>query len=295
MNPPPPAAPAAVSLADGRRLELYTLGEPDAPPVIYCHGTPGSRYELLLTREALRHAAPGLRLVAINRPGYGHSTWIARPGFAPWATDAAQAADQLGIGRFAVLGASGGAPFALACAQQLPDRVSKVAIVAGVAPPDTPGMSHAATIAKEPRHPTVRRLRYSVLAAAVRLGAADRLTRRVIHALGPTDRAALSHPDAVAALAAVVAEGFAQHGRAAAHEAGLFQRPWDFDLAHIHQPVHLWHGGLDTRIPARVAPAVARQPLHATATLWPDHGHFSWAASNAIAEITAFLADLPPV
>ncbi|MGW0706482.1 alpha/beta fold hydrolase [Streptomyces sp. NPDC002643] len=49
------------------------------------------------------------------------------------AADVAQIADALGIGRFAVVGRSGGAPHALACAALLPDRTTRVAALVSLA------------------------------------------------------------------------------------------------------------------------------------------------------------------
>jgi pimeloyl-ACP methyl ester carboxylesterase len=46
----------------------------------------------------------------------------------------AQLADALGVPRFAVMGASGGAPHALACAALLAGRVTGVVCLAGLAP-----------------------------------------------------------------------------------------------------------------------------------------------------------------
>src|SRR5439155_21285508 len=50
--------------------------------------------------------------------------------------DVVEAADALGIARFAVLGVSGGGPYALACAAKIPDRLTAAGIVCGVAPLD---------------------------------------------------------------------------------------------------------------------------------------------------------------
>ncbi|HEX6301470.1 MAG TPA: alpha/beta hydrolase [Acidimicrobiia bacterium] len=130
----------SIRLSSGRHLDYFATGPRDAPAVLYCHGTPGSRFELLLARPALERNHVDMRLIALNRPGYGTSSFVSAHGFLPWARDSDEAADRLGLDRFAVLGASGGSPFALACAHTLGDRIRKVAIVAGVAPPDTPGM-----------------------------------------------------------------------------------------------------------------------------------------------------------
>jgi pimeloyl-ACP methyl ester carboxylesterase len=56
------------------------------------------------------------------------------------AADVAAIADALGIGRFAVLGHSGGGPHALACAALLPERVIAAVSVSGPAPFDAAGL-----------------------------------------------------------------------------------------------------------------------------------------------------------
>jgi pimeloyl-ACP methyl ester carboxylesterase len=56
------------------------------------------------------------------------------------AADVAAIADALGIGRFAVLGHSGGGPHALACAALLPERVIAAVSVSGPAPFDADGL-----------------------------------------------------------------------------------------------------------------------------------------------------------
>lgn len=279
---------ATVELADGRRVAHCTLGEQDAPVVVYCHGTPGSRWELLLARSALERSQVPLRLVALDRPGYGPSTFVAQRGFLPWARDVAEVLDRLGIGDVAVLGASGGSPFALGCARSLGGRVTRVAIVAGVAPPDMPGMQDAAALAGESASDPVRRLRYGGLSLAARMGLTPWLVRRLVASLGPADREALDRPGLLASLGRVVGEAYAQGGRAAAHEAGLFMRPWDFDLSRVSQEAWVWHGRQDTRIPARVGVSLADRLPRASCAVWPQHGHFSWTVSDDVADVARF-------
>lgn len=75
-------------------------------------------------------------------------------------------------------------------------------------------------------------------------------------------------------------------------EAGLFMQPWDFDPSLVNQEVRFWHGAQDTRIPASVATSFAERMPHASATIWPHHGHFSWATSDDIKDVTAFLTEI---
>ena len=95
------------------------LGKHGPGPVFLCHGTPSSR----LNRpddESTR--ALGVRLIAIDRPGCGLSDFLPGRTLLDWPTDLAAVADALGIGRFAVVGFSGGGPYVAASAFALPDR-----------------------------------------------------------------------------------------------------------------------------------------------------------------------------
>src|SRR4051812_49452500 len=78
----------------------------------------------------------GIRVVTYDRPGYGRSTRHPGRRVVDCVGDVATIADELGIKRFAVSGASGGGPHALAIAARLPERVTRVACVVGAAPYD---------------------------------------------------------------------------------------------------------------------------------------------------------------
>ena len=64
-------------------------------------------------------AAAGVRMIGVDRPGYGLSTVPWAAGFSNWPRAVAALADQLGLGRFAVLAHSLGSAFALACGAAL--------------------------------------------------------------------------------------------------------------------------------------------------------------------------------
>jgi hypothetical protein len=73
-------------------------------------------------------------------------------------------------------------------------------------------------------------------------------------------------------------------------EAGLMMQAWDFDPMRIDNVVRFWHGGEDTRVPARVATEFAARLPNASAVQWPRHGHFSWAPGDESAEVAGWLA-----
>src|SRR5690606_26673026 len=116
---------------DGRRLAVEQRGRPDGHPVFLLHGTPGSRLGPRPRASVLYRL--GIRLITFDRPGYGGSDRMRGRRVADVAADVACIADALGLGAFAVVGRSGGAPHALACAALMPDRVTRVAALVGLA------------------------------------------------------------------------------------------------------------------------------------------------------------------
>jgi pimeloyl-ACP methyl ester carboxylesterase len=123
-----------VRLTDGRLVRSYDTGAEshDALTLLWHHGSPqtGAPIEPLLAAAAARH----IRLLSYARPSYGGSTPNPGRNVASAAADVAQVADALGLARFAVMGASGGGPHALACAALMADRISGVVCLAGLAP-----------------------------------------------------------------------------------------------------------------------------------------------------------------
>ena len=117
-------------MADGRDVEYVEVGDPSGQPVVHLHGTPGTAGSGALLEDAARRN--GVRLLAVSRPGYGRST-TTPPGLGV-ARDVGELASGLGIEEFAVLGVSGGGPFALATAAALPARVRRVLIAASPGP-----------------------------------------------------------------------------------------------------------------------------------------------------------------
>ena len=91
-------------LADGRELAWIEYGSPDGVPVVALHGSPGTRW--FFAPHAETAARKGVRLIAPDRPGYGHSTYHRGRTYETWARDVGRLADHLGVDRFAVLARS---------------------------------------------------------------------------------------------------------------------------------------------------------------------------------------------
>ncbi|WP_199826831.1 alpha/beta fold hydrolase [Streptomyces sp. WM6378] len=127
-----------VRTADGRILTVERSGDPLGSPVFLLHGTPSSRLGPAPRSMVLYHRR--MQVIAYDRPGYGGSDRLKGRRDADAARDVEAMADRYGLERFAVVGRSGGAPHALACAALLPERVTRAAALVTLAPPDAEGL-----------------------------------------------------------------------------------------------------------------------------------------------------------
>jgi pimeloyl-ACP methyl ester carboxylesterase len=100
--------------------------------VFYFNGGPGSRLEGLLFDELNQQL--GVRMISVDRPGYGLSDYYKDRTYLDWPVDVSELADHLGIDRFAVLGWSSGGPYAAVVAHEIPERLTVVGIVSGEVP-----------------------------------------------------------------------------------------------------------------------------------------------------------------
>ncbi|KAL1410490.1 hypothetical protein Q8F55_004503 [Vanrija albida] len=131
-----------ITLPDGRTLGYATYGstKPSDPTLFYFHGYPSCRLEgEALDQIAQKH---GLRVVTPDRPGSGLSTVHPTstsgppPKVTDYPADMTYLADHLGVGKFAVIGGSGGGPAALACGADpsLTSRLTTVGLFAAAPP-----------------------------------------------------------------------------------------------------------------------------------------------------------------
>jgi pimeloyl-ACP methyl ester carboxylesterase len=241
---------------DGGTLLVRIAGDPEGFPVVYFHGTPGSRLDL--ANEDERTAAAGVRLISFDRPGYGGST-PAPFGLSRVAHSALGLVDQLGVETFATLGLSGGGPFALATGAVGGARVSRIGIASGAAPfQEVPGaierLSETDTraLALLPDNPPEAALifasGFAPLRVATRRGHAAARSDFELP-LSTRDRELFSDPSVGGALVASMREGLRRGAGGGGWDNVAWIGAWDIDIATIGQPVLLWYGDEDLMAP----------------------------------------------
>lgn len=261
-----------IRLADGRAIGYAEYGNRDGQALFYFHGDPGSRLEARFLAQAAEDA--GVRLLGVDRPGMGLSTYQPRRRLLDWPDDVAELADRLGIDRFSVLGVASGGPHAAACAHRIPGRLN----ACGLASPLGPFGPARAVLSRS--IPWVVTPLTSRLFADAERG--ERRLRRLARGWVEPDRRVLDQPGVAELMAAVLADAFRQGPRGPAREGALFGHPWGFSWRDIEMSeVYLWHGELDRSVPIGVARAVADELPHCTATYYPDEGHISLIVNRA--------------
>lgn len=274
----PPRFEGTLQLPRGRRLGYAEFGPAAGRPVLWFHGTPGARRQIAPRARELAHER-GLRIVSVERPGVGESTPHAYRAIVDFTRDVRRLSDALDIERFGVVGLSGGGPYALACAHELPAQVVATVVLGGVAPtvgPDAASggsselMRAFAPLVSGMRRPLGSLLKGLVHALEPVAGTAAGLFART---MPPGDRRLLEDPVVQRMFLDDLILGGRRCMQAILLDAVLFGRHWGFALADITVPVHLFYGDSDVIVPLPHGEHLARRIPGARLLVRPGEGH----------------------
>ena len=269
-----------VTTEDGRTIAYVDGGDPNGPLVIHHHGAPSSRLEGPLLAEGA--GANGLRLVTLDRPGYGQSS--PNPGWTyfDWANDMVAVADALGCQKFGVSGWSGGGPSAYAAAAYIdPARLRHVTSIAG-APYGAFGDDWASkqlTMADKIGGFLAIHMKsgFKLMYESIEVAAVyfpNAYYKQLEKAGNPYDDEMLERPDVKELFPKASAECFAQGAGPMIYDSELAYRRWIFDVRAIRRPIHIWQGTTDHFVSHDVAKIVADRIPGAVWHEVPDAGHF---------------------
>lgn len=270
----------SISLPDGRALDILVNGADDGPVLVFHHGTPGS----LLPRKVMVEQATerGIRLVTYSRAGYGDSDRQAGRKVADIAADVTAILDHLGVEKAMTAGWSGGGPHALATGALLPDRITGVLSIAGVAPYDAEGLDFLGGMGEGNIEEFGASLKGEAELRPLLDGMREELKNATPEAilgelstlLPDVDRKQITD-EAGEEMAANFREALKNGVDGWADDDLAFTVPWGFDLAAMKVPAFVWQGSADLMVPFAHGQWLAANVPGATAHLLDGEGHLS--------------------
>ena len=276
-----------IKLKDGRTLGYAEYGAPQGKPIFYFHGFPSSRIDWPIFDSDAIAERLNVRIIAADRPGTGLSDFKSGRQILDWSNDVIELADALQVDRFAVLGISGGGPYASACAFKIPQRLTAAAIVCGMGPSEAPGAKDGTAMLLPSKSTLMRNLLLLLMAMSFRRNP-DRFLSKMKDTIAESDKLLLVQPVIEQAFIDSIREAFRSGTKGASYDAVLYKHPWGYQLQDISMQIHLWHGDLDTQVPVSVGQYVAKAIPNCQAKFLPDEGHLS-LAHNYIEEILDIL------
>jgi pimeloyl-ACP methyl ester carboxylesterase len=264
-------------LPDGRRIGFAEYGDRRGLPVLALHGTPGSRFMFALTDEGARQRR--LRVIAPERPGYGLSEDHRQDSLTEAAKDLEFLAGELKLTRFALIGVSGGGPFAVAAACAMPDRVALLALINPVGP--VAECRRRIHMSKLHRLIFIRLARSSVVTGAF-FGSLRALVqvapglayRALMQRVPRSDRNVLAREEVRANLQAALREGLRPGVRGAIQDLRLYCAPWGLPIQDLDVRAVLWQGSDDTIVPAQAAYDLAETLPNCRLEIVQGCGHY---------------------
>jgi pimeloyl-ACP methyl ester carboxylesterase len=273
-----------VAAVDGRTLTFAEWGDPEGFPVFLLHGTPGSRFARHHDERA--YVNVGARVITYDRPGYGGSDRLRGRRVVDSVADVSSIADSLGIERFAVTGGSWGGPHSLAVAASLPERVTRAACVASIAPFDLPGFDWFAgmdavnieEMAWAREGEDVLRRELERVAASMLKRAGDDPVKLVGESeveFSEADRAVMANREQHEAIRQMLTEAFRNGVWGYVDDALCLIQPWGFDVAEIRVPTRVVYGLTDVLVPRQHGAWLAENVPNAEAVVDEQGGHFT--------------------
>lgn len=255
-----------VELSDGRRIGLATYGADRGLPILALHGAPASRVMFDVADGPAKEL--GVTLYCPERPGYGRTPKDRRPTLDSRAEDLALIADRLSLERFAVLGVSGGAPYAVALSARLKERIAGLGLVSPLGP--VAQFFEAKTVGAiddrygrlSPRHrffflglPKRKRLAVAQAAVGARMfkAAPQSFAKIFANILSSADTTVLSRPHVRQSLVGMTLEAMRQGPGGALADQQIFSKPWPVEFQSITAPAILWQGTADRIVPVPVS------------------------------------------
>jgi pimeloyl-ACP methyl ester carboxylesterase len=271
-----PSDTSQVQLPDNRILSYVEYGPADGTPVLYFHGFPGSHKDIYLFNGPQLAEKYQIRLISIDRPGYGNCDPLPDRKLSEWPEDINHLCSSLGLESFSILAYSGGGPFALACAHARLEGLDKVMVVSGMGPYKAPESKKgsAMLIPKAPRL-ILKGMNKMVVEKP------EKLEANMRKGFPAVDNAILEREEVKMAMNQTLAEAFSSGYQGALDDARIYRSDWGFEISEIDKQVILWHGDQDKNVPIETVRYVADQLPNSSSEFKSAEGHLSLIYKHA--------------
>ena len=270
-----PEKKSLIKLRNGNNIGYAIYGNKKNFPIFYFHGWPGSRFEL----KNIPLKKKKCFIIALERPGYGISDPISKFKILDWPKIVLEVANKLKIKNFSIIGVSGGAPFALACANTIKNkRLKSIAIVCALAPSKAKGMNkgRVGMLLNLGRKPFISWLIFNFLRVRLLNGNLEKSFNKW--------KNKISLPEIDLKLFTIdrgkrLMENFKEavkHGTKGVHrDANLYSNYWGFKLKNIKKKIFVWHGDKDLTVPIITNKYYKKKLKNKEIFIKPNEGHFS--------------------
>ncbi|BDS12119.1 alpha/beta fold hydrolase [Aureispira anguillae] len=267
-----------IQLKDHRILAYCEYGATEGTPIFYAHGGPGSRLEgLFFHKEAQKQ---GFRLICMDRPGMGCSTFQKNRTLLDYPKDVIALADHLQIDQFGVLGFSGGGAHATVCAYAIPHRLLFNISCAGYT--NFAELPQAADLLHSKADRLAVRLAQKKSPFFIFFFYLLYLSIRYFptyffstfqKSISPVDQKAVTNPSIQKQFLENQKEAMRQKAKGVALDAAIHYQDWGFRLEEISMEVIIFHGSEDRLVPLEYAKHLKQNIPNATLHILENQGH----------------------
>ena len=261
-----------LTLKNQKKLTWYEYGDPHGLPVFYFHGTPGSHLEAATADKIAQQL--GIRMIAPDRTGYGDSEMHEDTEFIDWPNKVTLLADKLCLTEFSVLGYSGGAPYALSCADKIPKRLINTTIVSSPASLTTDIMQQHMNINFRPLYELAdTNFQMAKQQVTELTRSLDAFVELVSSQLSDSDKLIFEQDQFKEHYFKNLEHSFKQGADATVIDLRNISQSWGFKIEDIQLKIDIWHGNDDNNFNIAIAEYLANK-LNSTLYKMSDSGHY---------------------
>ena len=270
-----PEKKSLIKLRNGNKIGYAVYGNKKKFPIFYFHGWPGSRFEL----KNIPVKKEKCFIIALERPGYGISDPVSNFKILDWPKIVLEIANKLKIKNFSIISVSGGAPFALACANTIKNkRLKSIALVCPLAPSKAEGMNKGKVgmFINYGNKPFLSWLILNILRTYLLNCNIKKSFNRLKNKIPlPKEDLKLFTIDRGKKLIENFKEAV-KHGTTGVHrDICLYSNDWGFKLKNIKKKIFIWHGDKDLTVPIITNTYYKKKLKNKKIFIKINEGHFS--------------------